>query len=246
LWSTSIGAADTPAAGRGDEITHNLLTLVEDRVYFNSNLGLVASLDVEQGRICWLHRYDRLKREESSPPITDLVCVDRDPSPCLFHDGLLIVAPADSQGVFALDADNGRRVWTNNELPDALHLLGVLRQNLVVSGHRLRILDVRSGAVQFAWPDSEYAGIRGMGRGLIAGEEIFWPTRHEIYVFDAATGARTRAPISLAPVGDCGANLAAAGGHLIAASHDKLMTFGPNPAPPPDQSNQDKSVATTD
>ena len=47
LWRTSIGAADTPAGGLGDEITHNLLTLVGDRIYFNTNLGLVAALDAE-------------------------------------------------------------------------------------------------------------------------------------------------------------------------------------------------------
>ena len=108
--------------------------------------------------------------------------MDRDPSPCLYHDGLLIVAPADTQSIFALDADTGRRVWVNDELPDALHLLGVVRQNLVVSGHRLWMLDVRSGDMRFVWPESEHAGIRGMGRGLVAGDEIFWPTRHEIYV----------------------------------------------------------------
>jgi outer membrane protein assembly factor BamB len=223
-----------------------LLTLVDDRIYFNSNLGLVASLDVEQGHIAWLHRYDRVGREQSTPQLTDLVCLDRDPSPCLYHDGLLIVAPADTQSIFALDADTGRRVWVNDALPDALHLLGVVRQHLVVSGHRLWMLDLRSGAVQFAWPESEHAGIRGMGRGLVAGDEIFWPTRREIYVLDASTGARTRAPISLAPVSDCGANLAAAGGYLIAAGHDKLMAFGPTPAPNPNKSNQEKSVATTD
>ena len=59
LWRTLLGAADTPAAGRGDEITHNLLTLVGDRIYFNTNLGLVAALAAEDGRIAWLRRYDR-------------------------------------------------------------------------------------------------------------------------------------------------------------------------------------------
>jgi hypothetical protein len=227
---TTIGAADTPATGRGDEISHNLLTLVEDRIYFNANLGLVASLDVERGHIRWLHRYDRLSREHSNLPPGELVCWERDPSPCLHHDGLLIVAPCDTQSLFALDADTGRRVWAIDELRDAIDLLGVVRQNLVVSGHRLRILDVRSGETRFVWPESEQAGIRGMGRGLVAGNEIFWPTRHEIYVVDAASGARSRPPISLASVGDCGANLAAAAGYLVAAGRDKLMAFGPQPA----------------
>ncbi len=49
LWRTSIGAADTPGSGESDEITHNLLTLVEDRIYLNTNLGLVAALDAKNG-----------------------------------------------------------------------------------------------------------------------------------------------------------------------------------------------------
>ena len=43
LWRTNIGSADTPAGSLGDEITHNLLTLGGDRIYFNTNLGLVAA-----------------------------------------------------------------------------------------------------------------------------------------------------------------------------------------------------------
>jgi hypothetical protein len=70
-----------------------------------------------------------------------------------------------------------------------------------------------------------------MGRGLIAGDEIFWPTRSEIYVLNAVTGERTRTPISLSSVSNQGANLAAAYGRLIVAGTDKLMVFGPASAP---------------
>ena len=88
-----------------------------------------------------------------------------------------------------------------------------------------------SGSVRFVWPESEHAGIRGMGRGVVAGDEIFWPTRNEIYVLDARTGERTRPPIDLASVSDGGANLAAANGHLVVAGHDKLHRHRPPPTP---------------
>lgn len=237
LWRTSIGAADTPAAGRGDEITHNLLTLVGDRIYFNTNLGLVAALDAENGRICWLRRYDRLSGDPFVPGLVGPLHFDRDPSPCLFHDGLLVVAAADTPSVFALDAETGQTIWTTDQMPDALHLLGVVRQNLAIGGNRLRIVDIRSGQVRFIWPASEHAGIRGMGRGLVAGDEIFWPTRSEIYAFNAVTGARTRTPIDIGSLTDCGANLAAAHGRLIVAAHDTLMAFGPRMNPQPSTLN---------
>ncbi len=225
LWRTGIGAADTPAAGR-DEITHNLLTLVGDRIYFNTNLGLVAALDATDGKICWLHRYDRVSGAPMSSRPGPLH-FHRDPSPCLHHNGLLIVAPSDTPSVFAIDADTGLLVWASDELANALHLLGVVRQNLVVSGHRLWTVDVRSGDVRFAWPESEHAGIRGMGRGVLAGDEIFWPTRTEVHIIHAVTGERTRTPISLRPIGNGGANLAVARGYLVAAGHHKLIAFGP-------------------
>jgi hypothetical protein len=164
----------------------------------------------------------------------------------LYHDGLVIVAPSDTPSVFALDAHTGHFVWGSDQLPDALHLLGTVKQNLVVSGNRLWSLDVRSGAIRYVWPESEHAGIRGMGRGLVAGNEIFWPTRDEIYVLDAMTGARTRSPISLRSISDGGANLAAAKGYLIVAGYDKLMAFGPQTASrPPQPKNSDTALRTS-
>jgi hypothetical protein len=68
-----------------------------------------------------------------------------------------------------------------------------------------------------------------MGRGVIAGNEVFWPTRDTIYVLDVVRGERTRSPLSLTSFSEGGANLAAAHGHLIVASHDKLMALGPQP-----------------
>jgi outer membrane protein assembly factor BamB len=233
LWRTSIGAADTPAAGDGDEITHNLLTLVEDRVYFNSNLGLVAALDTTTGRICWLRRYDRLSGKRFTPGGAKPVHFGRDPAPTLYEDGLLIIAPSDTPQVFAIDADTGRTVWENDQMADGLQLLGVADQTLAVGGNRLRAVDLRTGAVRWVWPESEHAGIRGMGRGVVAGNEVFWPTRREIYAVDVTTGTRTRSPISLELLGNSGANLAVGQGRLIAAGPDKLMVFGPLPGSPP-------------
>ena len=170
MWRTSIGAADTPAGGIGDEITHNLLTLAGDRIYFNTNLGLVAALDADSGEIAWLAKYPRLTGKSFTPGYSAPLHFDRDPSPCLVHEGLVIVAPSDTPDVFALDAETGKTVWVNNQLADAIQVLGVVGQRLIVSGNRLASLDLRSGKTAWIWPESSTAGIRGMGRGLIAGK----------------------------------------------------------------------------
>ncbi len=243
VWRTAIGAADTLAGGRGDEITHNLLTLVGNRIYFNSNLGLIAAIDATNGQIDWLRRYGRLKGVAVAPGTPGPAHLDRDPSPCMFHEGLLLVAPSDTPNVFALDADTGETVWLSDQLADIKHLLGVAGPNFIVSGSRLRAVDVRTGKTRFVWPESENASIRGIGRGVLAGDEIFWPTRREIYVIQAVTGNRTRAPIDLASVSDCGANLVAANKRLVVAGPDKLMAFGAALPQPPDESGGKKSIA---
>jgi hypothetical protein len=229
LWRSYICSADSPASGYGDEITHNLLAYAGDQIYFNTNLGVVTVLDAQTGQVTWMYRYDRssgmsLQHPESTPHFL------RGPSPCLLHDGVLIVAPSDAPAVFALDATTGKLLWKNDDLEDVLHLLGVADNNLIVSGKQLHAIDVRSGAPRFVWPESPHAGIRGMGRGVIAGNEIFWPTRDTIYVLNAVTGQRTRAPIDIRHISQTGANLTAAHGHLLIAGPNTLTALGPLPS----------------
>jgi outer membrane protein assembly factor BamB len=229
LWRTSIAAADTPGSGRGDEITHNLLTLVGDRVFINTNLGVVAALSTEAGRIAWLRRYDRAAGSLREPlPL----CFDRDPSPCVFDRGILFAAPSDAPSVFALDADTGATIWTTDQLADTVNLLGVVDGNLIATGNRLAAVDGRTGSVRFVWPESATAGIRGFGRGAIVGRKVFWPSRDKIYVVDAATGQQTREPIDMMAYTKSGANLVAANGYLLLATHDELVALGPQKAPP--------------
>jgi hypothetical protein len=225
-WRTSVGAADTPAGGEGDEITHNLLTLVENRVYFNTNLGLVAAIDADTGAIRWITRYQRRTGKTFASSAAGPLHFDRGPSPCVYQNGLLIVAPSDTPAILALDADTGKPVWQQNQLPDALNLLGVVGNKLIVGGDWIASVDLPSGKTDWIWPESDRAGIRGMGRGVVAGNEIFWPSRNEIYVLDVKTGGQTRPPIKLAPLSG-GANLVAVQGRLIVAGYDQLFVLGP-------------------
>jgi outer membrane protein assembly factor BamB len=246
LWRTPIGSAETPGGGLGDEITHNLLTLAGDRIFVNTNLGLVAAIDTNGGRICWLRRYNRRLSQPIDRRSPLPAHFDRDPSPCLYKDGMVVVAPADTFEIFALDASTGKLIWSTDQLPDGLHLLGVARRNLIVGGHRLAALDVLSGTLKYRWPDSEHSGIRGMGRGVIAGDEVFWPTRNEIYVIHAMTGGQSRNPIPLGSVSSSGANLAAAHRRLIVAGPDKVMAFGPmRPVAPKQNDAKNQPLATS-
>ena len=60
-WRRFVCAAETPARGTLAECTHTLLTLASGTIYVNTNLGAVASLAVEDGRINWLSLYPRAR-----------------------------------------------------------------------------------------------------------------------------------------------------------------------------------------
>ena len=151
--------------------------------------------------------------------------------PCLFDHGRLYVAPADSPQVYAFDAETGQILWpgrrgdqpangpVQDPLDDVVHLLGVRGDYLIASGHRLYWINIagpRAGNIAHVWPEG--ADRLGFGRGLLAGTQVFWPTREKIYVFDPQT-ARIEREIELGPLGVRGGNsvvarLIARRGHL--------------------------------
>ena len=82
------------------------LTLAEGTLYFNTNLGAVASLSADDGHIRWLTTYSRAKKGA-----TTTAHLFRDLNPCLYHRGTLYVAPTDSPQVLAIDAMTGAMRW---------------------------------------------------------------------------------------------------------------------------------------
>ena len=69
----------------------------------------------------------------------------------------------------------------------------------------------------------------GYGRGLLAGERIYWPTRNEIQILDQRTALRAEPPIKLVETYHTqGGNLVAGDGYLIVAQADGLVVFCQN------------------
>ncbi len=243
-WRRFICAAETPARDTLLECTNTLLTLSGGTIYVNTNLGAVASLAVEDGRINWLSLYPRVRSG-------NLARLDphwqRDLNPCLFDHGRLYVAPADSPKVYALDAATGQILWpgrpanqpadrptdtpVQDPLDDVVHLLGVSGDCLIASGHKLYWIAIsgpRPGNIAHVWPEG--ADKLGYGRGLLAGSTVLWPTREKIYVFDQQT-ARLKREIQLAPLGLRGGNLLVADGHLLIATPSELVVLAINAGP---------------
>ncbi len=226
----SVDAAQVAGGGGMGGITSpdvgtRLLTLDGPTLYYQTNMGAVTSLDAETGTIRWVATYPRVERNSfGSGPQRDL-------NPAIVHDGLVIVAPDDANAIFAFDANSGKLAWRSDPIPDEVkltHVLGVAQGKLIATGDRVLWFDVKTGKLTRAWPDGGRP-FEGFGRGLLAGDRVYWPTRGEIHILDQATGLRTDPPIKLQETfGTTGGNLVAGDGYLIVAQAEAMVVFCQN------------------
>lgn len=223
LWLTPI-CSGRPDAEDSAERPADALSKSGDRVYFNTNLGGVAALDANDGRLCWLTPYPQTAAATTFSPDTDTPS----PTPCVCHRGLVLVAPQDSPTLFGLNAATGAVLWAIPRGTGDVQLLGAVDATLVAGGDLLTAVDTATGATHYQWPASPRSGVKGMGRGCLAGSEVFWPTRNRIYAFNIQSGAMTRSPIELGELGGAGANLTPAYGRLVVASAKQLTVLGPS------------------
>ncbi len=239
LWKTLVCTSATPGGGNVDEATHNLLTLADGRLYYNTNLGAVAALDAADGRLRWVARYPRAEGRSPLDPEDKPAHYYRDLNPAVYHGGRLFAAPADSPGIYAFDAHTGLLLWESSHRPDAVHLLGVAAGHLIATGDKVYGFSVQGGRLNYEYP-AENQLPNGFGRGVLivdapaggtpaggteAGGVVYWPTREEIYPLDAATGVPIRQPIALEPRGVEGGNLIVAQNYLLIAGSEKIWAF---------------------
>ncbi len=243
IWkSPPLATGTVDGSDRANLLSHQLLTMHGGRLFYNTNLGAIACLDPVNGQIEWLVRYRRHDKEKQAYPRADRFRY-RDLNPCVIDDGLVFCSPQDCPEVFALDAITGDLVWSTDDssTADAIQMLGVTQDHLIVSGDRLQWLDRRTGRVEARFPAAGDGGTlnalpspRGLGRGLISAGEVYWPTSNEILVF--STMLKDRKSVEAPPMrrrirmdtrGSEGGNLVAVDGWLIVATPSRLMAFAP-------------------
>ena len=225
-WRKLICAAETASQGSSEEATHNLLTLSNHRIFINTNQGAVASLSSDDGHIHWVSLYRRSPKGDLSKSALHYY---RDLNPCVLDKGILFVAPTDHESILALDATNGLVLWESQHTTgEAVHLLGVSGGHLFASGRKLWRIDALGGRVVQEFPEGTAGGLAGYGRGLLAGDYVYWPTHRTIEVFSAQSGERRKPiPLDAPTLGIEGGNLIFAQGVLVIASGTKLYRLGP-------------------
>lgn len=228
LWRTLVCGSQSLGRGQVAEQTHGLLTQVGESLLINTNQGAVASLAINDGAIRWITSYPRDGVSRQEEPSSHLF---RDLTPCLYHRGIVIVAPTDSDRIFALEATTGNLLW-ETDLPsgslDAIHLLGISDRHLIASGRRLWWFDIATGRLSRDISANPFSAAVGQGRGILAGSTIVWPVhgdQDELLFLDAATGEPLRQPFPLAVAGAAAGNLTVAQRHLIITTHDHVYVF---------------------
>jgi outer membrane protein assembly factor BamB/Flp pilus assembly protein TadD len=216
---------NAPSGGPGDYF-HRLLTLDGPTIYYLSNMGALVAIEADTGATLWVATYPRQDSTRFSQG------TERDLNPAVVDGGRVFIAPSDSNCIFAFDATSGKLLWKTEPIADDVklsHVLGVAKGRLIVTGDRALLFDVKTGKLAGSWPDSSNKSLEGYGRGLLAGDMIYWPTRNDIQILDQRTGLRSEPPIKLAEAyHTTGGNLAAGDGYLVVSKQDGIVVFCQN------------------
>lgn len=233
-WKEDVVAArDVPQAPR---YRHHLLTLAGRHVVYASHAGAVVALDALTGRRAWAVRYPGavLTTPAGNP-------VPRDLAPAVYAEGRVYVAPADYNRLLCLDPETGQILW-ERERVEVVHLLGVGGGRLIFTTPKgIRAVRAADGGDTGGWQKPDYVGDHGLpsyGRGFLAGDCVFWPTRDGVKVLGQQDGRPPDdlIPGPLAPHNLPPGNMAYAGGILAVADATTLAIYlapAPQRAKPP-------------
>ncbi|MCY2968784.1 MAG: PQQ-binding-like beta-propeller repeat protein [Planctomycetota bacterium] len=222
IWNRRLCQGLDLFSGDYDEQQHLLLSAADGRVYCATNLGAVAAVDARSGDLLWGATYNRVEFDKV-PEFHNRQTLG--PNPCVIEDGIVFVAPTDSNSIIAFDASSGIRLWDRPLPGTARQIIGVSHNRVIVAGDQLWGLVPETGAV--AWSRGrDGPEAKTHGRGTLAGDFVYWPRFDEILVVEAATG-RVRREISLTGQHQIpgGGNLVIAEGFLVCAQTDRLVAF---------------------
>ena len=214
--------------------------------YVATNAGCLAAVDAFAGDLRWVRRYERGDplRKVSRPKRTTReemmfqtqVFANSElpgllPNDLIARDGLVIIAPCDSDLVLCVDGATGQIVW----LLDATTiyapygklraLVGASRENLfAVSDSHLVCIGLEGGLLKWSRELPLWNGPKSFhrGRGCVVGEWVLVPGEREILVFDAAG----KQPMRRLPLPAFDASRDPLGGSYNIVSHGPWLAVG--------------------
>ncbi|HUN80429.1 MAG TPA: PQQ-binding-like beta-propeller repeat protein, partial [Phycisphaerae bacterium] len=220
------------------------LTLHEGTLFVPTGAGMLVALSAHDLSLRWQTPYARSQMaivQGSSPRqvgpggivLGGLAQVDEWlASPPLVAGSLVVLAPCDSEWLFAFDRRTGELKW---QFPrgDHRYLVGSDGTRLFVAGKSIRAVDVETGSAGWNFEPPAHALL---GRPALSGDSILAPTEDGLVRLRAATGEKAgletersqgsgvTAPPMKPPAGMLG-NLLVVDGSLYSAAAQLLSRF---------------------
>ena len=218
LWQRWICQTRTVAPPDLKQSTNNLLTYDSGTVFCGTNIGAIAAIRLRDGQIRWLKTYSRTSDHTA---LGNQPADFRLPNPSLYHQGLLYVAPTDSDHLFALQADSGKLLWQRETSSLTGEILGAQQGKLYLSDQGLHVVAGIAGETI-----TSNTQLRLFGQPVITQSIIYWPNYNNIEVLDASSG-KILNTIPLAEQG--GANLIVTPDYLLAAGRTTITAYRHTP-----------------
>ena len=219
LWNRFV-CSNSPSVPENANLAECLhLTVAHSQIVIGSKLGCIASFSLPEGRPLWYRTYsidNESERRNLFPGSYERA---------LIHEDLVVTAPGDGHEVFALDLPTGDTIWAQ-ATEGREEILGTYDAFLVTSGDELICRHLSDG--QIIWKYSPtHAEDQLIGRPLVLGQDVWWPTQREILVFDVRSGVLTRR----IPLADrdslSGGTVLTDGAHLILSGSRGVNVFSP-------------------
>src|SRR5207248_5216781 len=97
----------------------------------------------------------------------------------------IFVAPLDSDRLYAIETYTGRVLWERESLEIVHVLVATHGKVFLTSRHGLHTVSAASGLT--VWQHPSEGRLAGLGRGLIAGTWLLWPTQDGTLPYRAVT-----------------------------------------------------------
>jgi outer membrane protein assembly factor BamB/tetratricopeptide (TPR) repeat protein len=223
-WRQEVCEVREAGDGRS-RLQHHLLTAAGPNVVYCSHSGAVIALNALSGKWAWAVRYPR-----RGDRLADGLPVPRDLAPCVAADGRVFVAPRDAERIYCFDADSGRTLWESQAI-EVMQVLGVAHGRLIFTTGKqplgIRALEVATGRDLRGWLQPEDgASEPTIGRGLLAGTHVFWPTQHGLRVLNQDDG-QVASDVFVPADNPIRGNLAVGHGCLVVATAKELLGYVP-------------------
>lgn len=214
-WSTPLitGQRELNMFGRAlKEFVAPPIVHSDGRLFIQTQLGAIASLDLFTGAPLWLTTYDQVVMTSGRwQQGGRMSTVWRNVPPVLVDD-LLLATPLDCPDLLCLDMKSGQPRWTISNAILCLgvdplrgkgvvnHLVGVSHGRVVLGGRRVAAFEAPAGGLsdrpprRLAWafpPGTSDPLGAVVAQPLITGSTILVPDTRELVELDARTGRRT-------------------------------------------------------